>query len=300
MNAIILINKPKDFRSTKCVAIARKKLNGLKTGHAGTLDSSASGLLVLLSGNATRLCEYVMSLPKVYRTVIQFGAETDTDDYTGNVISQKGYADFDGSIITKLLLRFSGLRPQMPPSVSAIKINGQPAHKLARSGLDVNLKERPVFFRHINIITPYCQNNGTLELEVHCGRGTYIRSLARDLGRLSGTGAYVKSLERISTGLFTLNDAAHPDDEIKPLPLSRLAENFTGIYIDGRDAKSFANGMSIQLSHALRTQRGFYTGADKSLCVESDTFLGFGTYAGYEYLKPDVIVPKDMLYSSSC
>ena len=144
MNAIVLINKPVDYRSSKCVAVARKKL-GVKVGHAGTLDSTASGLLVLLAGNATRFCEFVMSLPKVYRAVIQFGAETNTYDYSGDIVSEKGCSSFDGKILPDVFYGFSGYRMQRPPAVSAVKIDGQPAYKLARSGQEVDMKERPVF-----------------------------------------------------------------------------------------------------------------------------------------------------------
>ena len=291
MNALILINKPVDYRSTKCVSIVRKKL-GVKVGHAGTLDSTASGLLVLLTGNAARFCEYVMSLPKVYRAVIQFGAETNTYDYSGEFVSEKGYKDFDGKILDGAFYRFSGYRMQRPPAVSAIKIDGQPAYKLARSGQDVEMKERPVFFRRVKIISPYNPDDGTMTIEVHCGRGTYIRTLAHDLGKISGCGAYVKSLVRISTGLFSLDDANSPDDdEFSPVPLSRLAENFTRIYVSAKDAKSFTNGMSILVRQAVKISRGI----SSSLCVEGDSFLGFGSYAGYDYVKPDVIVPKDAL-----
>ena len=292
MNAIVLINKPVDCRSSKCVAVAKHKL-GVKVGHAGTLDSTASGLLVLLTGNATRFCEFVMSLPKVYRAVIQFGTETDTYDYSGNIISENGYQDFDGKILPDVLYQFSGYRMQKPPAVSAVKIDGQPAYKLARSGQEVDMKSRPVFFRRVKILTPYNPDDGTMTLEVHCGRGTYIRTLAHDLGKIAGVGAYVKSLVRISTGLFTLDNASSPDDEIIPLPLSKLAENFTRIYVSEKDSRSFTNGMSILLRQAVRTSRG--VSVNGSLCVESDSFLGFGSYAGYDYVKPDVIVPKDML-----
>ncbi|MBR1439086.1 MAG: tRNA pseudouridine(55) synthase TruB [Synergistaceae bacterium] len=293
MNALILINKPVDYRSTKCVSIVRKKL-GVKVGHAGTLDSTASGLLVLLTGNAARFCEYVMSLPKVYRAVIQFGAETNTYDYSGEFVSEKGYKDFDGKILDGAFYRFSGYRMQRPPAVSAIKIDGQPAYKLARSGQDVEMKERPVFFRRVKIISPYNPDDGTMTIEVHCGRGTYIRTLAHDLGKISGCGAYVKSLVRISTGLFSLDDANSPDDdEFSPVPLSRLAENFTRIYVSAKDAKSFTNGMSILVRQAVKISRGI--SVNSSLCVEGDSFLGFGSYAGYDYVKPDVIVPKDAL-----
>ncbi|MBR0152134.1 MAG: tRNA pseudouridine(55) synthase TruB [Synergistaceae bacterium] len=292
MNAVVLVNKPEGLRSTNCVAIIRKRLGGLKVGHAGTLDSTASGLLVLLTGHATRFSEYVMSLPKVYRAVIQFGVETNTYDYSGDVVSENGYDDVDGEFIGDVLRRFSGMRLQRPPAVSAVKIDGQPAYKLARSGTELDMKERPVFFRRIDILTPYNPDDGTITLEVSCGRGTYIRSLAHDLGVMAGTGAHVKSLERVSTGLFTLKDAIPPDDDISLLPLSRLAENFTRIHIPKRDAKSFINGMSILLSHAERTERGI-SSVKGGIFVEGDEFLGVGQYAGYDYVRPVVIVPKD-------
>ena len=238
------------------------------------------------------MCEYVMSLPKVYRTVIQFGAETSTYDYSGDIVSEKGCSSFDGSIFPDVLYGFSGYRLQRPPAVSAVKVDGMPAYKLARSGLDIDMKERAVYFRRINILSPYNPDDGTISLEVHCGRGTYIRTLAHDLGIIAGTGAYVKSLVRVSTGLFTLDDASSPDDDIIPLPLSRLAENFTRIYVSGRDAKSFTNGMSILLRQSVSVSRGVTVNG--SLCVEGDSFLGFGSYAGYDYVKPDVIVPKDI------
>ena len=291
MNALVLINKPVDYRSTKCVAIARKNFGGLKVGHAGTLDSTASGLLVLLVGNATRFCEFVMSLPKVYRTKIQFGAETDTCDYSGNIIAENGFANFDVRALTDALFSFSGWRLQSPPAISAVKIDGKPAHELARSGQEIEIKSRPVFFRAINILSPYNPEDGTIELEVSCGRGTYIRSLARDLGKISGAGAYVKSLERVSIGNFTLKAANSQDEEYKVLSLSELAENFTRIYVSEKDAKSFTNGLSILLRQAVRVSRGIADLKDL-ICVEGDNFLGFGTYAGYDYIKPLVIVPK--------
>ncbi len=292
MNALILINKPVDFRSTKCVSIARKKLGGLKVGHAGTLDSTASGLLILLAGNATRLCEFVMSLPKVYRTVIQFGAETDTYDYSGNVICESGIENLDIRTLNDSLFSFSGMRLQCPPAVSAIKIDGKPAHKLARSGLDVKLDSRPVYFRSVKVIEPL-NDEGRIELEVHCGRGTYIRSLAHDLGVITGCGAYVKSLERISAGKFNLEYANSPDDEkYNLINLSELAENFTRIYISPRDEKTFINGMAILTSHAEYISRGIAE-MNNFICVEGDNFLGFGTYAGREYIRPLVIVPKE-------
>lgn len=292
MNALVLINKPVGYRSTQCVAIARKNLGGLKVGHAGTLDSTASGLLILMLGNATRFCEFVMSLPKVYRTVIQFGAETDTCDYSGSITAENGFAEIDAGILEAALYSFLGLRLQSPPAISAVKIDGRPAHELARSGLEVETKLRPVFFRSVKIISPFNPETGRLELEISCGRGTYIRSLARDLGRISGAGAFVKSLERVSIGKFNLSKANSPDAEDYEIAgLSELAENYTRIYVSDKDAKSFTNGMSILLRQAEKISRGIADIKDL-ICVEGNSFLGFGSYAGYDYVRPQVVVPK--------
>ena len=292
MNAILLINKPLDYRSSQCVGIARKQLKGLKVGHTGTLDSTASGLLVLMLGHATRFSEFVMSLPKIYRTVIQFGVETDTYDYSGEILSQRSYENLDVEALNDSLYSFSGLRLQSPPAVSAIKIDGQPAYKLARSGKDPKMEARPVLFRDIKILKPYDSQTGTLELEVYCGRGTYIRSLAHDLGVITGCGAHVKSLTRMSVGNFSLSNANSLDEgEYRYTTLHELAENFTRIYISQRDEKSFMNGLSILLRHAEEFSRGV-SFANNEIFVEGDRFLGVGEYVGYDYVRPIVIVPK--------
>ena len=292
MNALVLINKPEGCRSTKCVSTVRKKLDGLKVGHSGTLDSTASGLLILLTGNATRFSEFVMSLPKVYRTQIQFGVETNTYDYSGEIISEKSYEDFNEKIFHDSLYSFSGWRLQTPPAVSAIKIEGKAAYKLARGGQDVEMKARPVFFRGIKILKPFDFSTGCVELEVSCGRGTYIRSLAHDLGKIMGCGAHVKKLERTKTGIFDLARANSLEDEnLNFINLSELAKNFTRIFLSPRDEKSFMNGMSVLLRQAENFSRGLVA-AKNLICVEGNNFLGFGSYAGYDYIKPEVIVPK--------
>ena len=292
MNALVLINKPVDIRSTQCVAMVRKQLYGEKVGHSGTLDSTASGLLILLTGKATRLSDYIMSLPKIYRAVIQFGAETDTCDYSGEIIESKGFANLDLKKLLDSLYKFSGWRLQSPPPISAVKIDGKPAYKLARSGQNPEMKARPVFFREINIISPYNCESGTLELEISCGRGTYIRSLAHDLGQITGCGAYIKSLVRISTGNFTLNQANTLDDKFIFTPLTELAKNYTRIYISERDSKSFLNGMSILIRNYEKISSGLAV-LNNIICVEGDSFIGFGSYAGYDYIRPLVTVLKE-------
>ena len=293
MNSILLINKPEGFLSSHCVGMVRRKLrNSLKVGHAGTLDSTASGLLVLMIGNATRFSEFVMSLPKVYRSVIQFGIETNTYDYSGDATSRKGYGSLDVEALNDSLRSFMGWRLQSPPAVSAIKIEGRPAYKLARSGKDPEMKARPVFFRGIKILKPYDSQTGTIELEVSCGRGTYIRSLAHDLGVITGCGAHVKFLQRTSIGNFSLSNANDPsNDDYRYLTLHDLAANFSGIYISQKDERSFMNGLSILSSHAEKFSRGVSLASNITF-VEGSKFLGVGEYVGYDYIKPVVIVPK--------
>ena len=292
-NALVLINKPVDMRSTSCVAIAKRQLDGLKVGHCGTLDSTASGLLILVTGDATKLSEYIMQLPKVYRAVIQFGAETDSCDYSGEIIANKGFDDLDVKALDDALFSFSGWRMQSPPSVSAVKIDGTPAYKLARSGQnpDMEMKSRPVYFRHIKIITPYDVITGTLELEIHCGKGTYIRSLAHDLGKITGAGAYILSLERVSIGNFDASMANNIESEFRFTNLDELTGNFTRIQVSDKDAKSFLNGMSILLRNAESFSRGI-TLSGNTICVNGRDFMGFGTYAGYDYVRPVVTVKK--------
>ena len=292
MNALILVNKPEGFRSSQCVGIIKRKLHKIKVGHSGTLDSTASGLLVILTGNATRACEYVMSLPKVYRAVLQFGKQTDTYDYSGNVISETGFEALDAESLNEALFSFLGWRSQTPPAVSAIKIEGKPAYKLFRAGEEIDMKSRPVFFRQIKILTPYNYSDGTIELEISCGRGTYIRSLAHDLGKILGCGAYIKSLIRTSIGNFELSNANSIDaDKLKITSLSELSKNFLKINVSDRDEKTFMNGMSILLNRAEKFSRGLMSGKN-IICVEGGKFIGFGEYVGYDYIKPVTIISK--------
>ena len=292
-NALVLLNKPVDMRSTACVSRAKKQLDGLKVGHCGTLDSTASGLLILVTGDATRFSDYVMLLPKIYRARIQFGAETDTCDYSGEITSrsEKNFAELDVNKLLDSLYSFSGWRLQSPPSISAIKIDGKPAYKLARSGHELEMKKRPVYFRQIKVLSPYDKLTGTLELEIHCGKGTYIRSLAQDLGKITGFGAYLLSLERVSIGNFEVSQANDIDSDYRFTGLSELARNFTRIYVSEKDSKSFVNGMSILLRNAEGFSRGV-SPMNNIICVEGPDFLGIGSYAGYDYVRPLVIVKK--------
>ncbi len=209
-SGLLLIDKPEGLRSTDCVNRIRHAL-GKKTrvGHAGTLDSTASGLLVLLIGRATRLSDAVMALPKVYRAELGLGRATDTCDASGQTVFEGDASEVSESDIDRALFSFLGWLMQRPPEISAVKKDGRPSHKLARAGQEVVLEPRPIFIRSLRRTSPL--SGGRVTVEVLCGKGTYIRSLARDLGEKLGCGAHVASLRRLSIGPFRVEEGISPE-----------------------------------------------------------------------------------------
>ncbi|MFH0834527.1 MAG: tRNA pseudouridine(55) synthase TruB [Patescibacteria group bacterium] len=204
MDGFIAINKPKGITSHDAVAFARRRLKIRKIGHAGTLDPMATGVLILGIGAATRLLEYVQNTEKEYEAEITFGATSTTDDAEGEIAPFPDAKKISRDEFEKILPEFVGTIHQIPPKFSAIKIAGESAHRLARRGEEVKLKSREVEIHEIkvrNFDFPKC------EISVRCGSGTYIRSLARDLGARIECGAHLSKLTRTRVGDFTLNKA---------------------------------------------------------------------------------------------
>jgi len=207
-DGILLLDKQPGETSTGCVEKVRKLFGKkLKTGHGGTLDSPASGLLVILLGAATRLCPFVQGLPKVYEVTAQLGGTSDTDDASGHIRPGACSVLPTAETLERELLGFTGLRLQVPPEVSAIHVSGKRAHLLARSGESPRLSPRPVTITSFSGVSGP-DSSGMARFRVSCHKGTYVRSLVRDLGNRLGCGAYVLSLKRLSIGGFRLEEAA--------------------------------------------------------------------------------------------
>ncbi len=192
------------------VQLVRKSLGLRRVGHTGTLDPFASGLLVICVGRATRLAEYYQALPKTYIAKIRFGAETDTGDITGQFLPVKNLADWDPVRIETVLPDFVGRQMQVPPAYSAKRILGRRAYELARAGEKVELKPREVEVHDITILPS--QASRELTLQITCGAGTYIRSLAQDIARKAGTQACLSALRRTSLGALKVENAWNPDE----------------------------------------------------------------------------------------
>ena len=211
------IHKPAGISSAKVVAIVKRCFDGVKTGHAGTLDPLASGVLPIALGEATKTISYVMTAEKSYRFSVKWGAETQTDDTEGATTRTSAYLPSKAGI-TAILPKFTGLIDQVPPDYSAVKIDGKRAYALARSR-DKAKTEKPVLEKpllgarqiRIDQLQLLSADTQSAEFEVHCGKGAYIRSLARDIGRALNSAAHVTALERRSVGKFHIGDAISLD-----------------------------------------------------------------------------------------
>jgi tRNA pseudouridine(55) synthase len=259
------IDKPIGFRSSDCVErIKRLFGKNTKVGHGGTLDSSAEGLLVLLLGGATRLCSLVTQMPKVYRATIKLGVETATCDYAGEATSDGEWRQVRESDIDALMPAFTGWRMQTPPDVSAVHVNGRRAHEIFRSGGKPDILPRPVFIERIERIGAI-SDGGEVKIAIRCGKGTYVRAIARDIGRRLGCFAHITSLRRESSGPFTAGDSLRPDENfavarenaiasIKPL---EFMGNFLPSYsVSAEDGRALSAGREIPFLRARRASGG--------------------------------------------
>src|SRR5262245_26206394 len=243
-NGLLVIDKPQGITSRQAVDRAQRWFDrGTRLGHTGTLDPLATGVLVLCAGSATRLTEFVQDMGKTYFTTIRLGATSDTDDADGTVTPVKVEEPPARARVDAALTGFVGAIDQVPPAFSAAKVAGVRAYDLARQGHDVALRPRRVRIDGIDVRR---FEDPELDLEVRCGKGTYIRSLARDLGARLGTGGLVQVLRRTRVGPFRVEDAVPLDAEtVRLLPLSAAVAELPSTTVDDRDALALRNGRAV-------------------------------------------------------
>jgi tRNA pseudouridine55 synthase len=204
----LVLDKPMGMTSTHAVSVVKRAFSAKKAGHAGTLDPLATGVLPIALGEATKTVSFVMDGRKSYRFTVRWGVETDTDDAEGSVIATADRRP-DAEEIRAMLPRFTGTVMQTPPKFSAIKIAGERAYDLARDGETVELEPRPVEIDRLELVAVPDADHA--EIEAGCGKGTYVRALARDLGRALGTCGHVAALRRTAVGPFTEETAVSID-----------------------------------------------------------------------------------------
>jgi len=209
VNGFLIVDKPSGVTSFSMVSLVRRLTGVRRVGHAGTLDPLASGVLPVAVGYATRFIEYMDDALKTYVAVVRFGEATDTYDSTGTVTSSGDASGVTAATIEAALAEFVGEIVQTPPVFSAIKVAGKPLYQYAREGTDVAVAARTVY---VERATLRFYGGGIAEIEVRCGKGTYIRSIAHDLGLKLGCGAHLSGLRRTSSGGFGVGDARAPEE----------------------------------------------------------------------------------------
>jgi tRNA pseudouridine55 synthase len=252
----LVLDKPYDFGSTEAVSKIRWLFKAQKAGHAGTLDPLASGMLPIALGEATKTVPYIMDGRKIYQFAVTWGEERNTDDLEGTVIEQSD-ARPDVNAIEAILPEFVGEISQVPPQFSAIKINGERAYDVARSGDKMDIPAREVEIFRLDITD--CEDKNVTRFEVECGKGTYVRSLARDFGRKLRCFGYVSELRRSSV---------LPFEQSELVPLSELIaleeieddderlEKLDKYLIDTKEALSDLPHIAVSSDQAMRIRNG--------------------------------------------
>jgi tRNA pseudouridine55 synthase len=255
VDGVIVVDKPRDWTSHDVVNKVRRLAGTRKVGHLGTLDPSATGVLPLVIGRATRLAQFYTRNDKVYEGVIHFGYSTDSYDAEGERTSEEREVTLDRGAVEAVLDRFRGAFDQTPPPVSAKKIAGRPAYELARKQQPVELKPVKVEVYSLELLrVEGCE----AEVRVHCSAGTYLRSIAHEAGQALGCGAILKSLRRTASGDFKI-DSARTLDQLAALaaesrlcealiPASQLLPEFPSELVDAVTAGQIRNGRDFRVS----------------------------------------------------
>ncbi|OZI17654.1 tRNA pseudouridine(55) synthase TruB [Bordetella genomosp. 7] len=205
LDGVLLLDKPVGLSSNHALQRARRTVDAAKAGHTGTLDPFATGLLVCCFGRATKISGAMLDADKAYRATLQFGEETDSGDLTGHVVARaaEGYSVTEAAL-REVLSRFQGAIEQVPPMYSALKRDGKPLYEYARQGIELERPPRQVTLYRIELVQ-LCGNSA--EIDVACSKGTYIRTLAQDIGRALGCYAHLSALRRTLVGPFSLDRA---------------------------------------------------------------------------------------------
>ncbi len=259
MNSLLLLDKPQGLSSHSAVHRIRKITGEERVGHAGTLDPMATGVLLILLGSAVRLSEWIVDHDKKYRATVKLGIETDTYDATGKVTATRA-VNISENEIRAALVSLVGKQNQIPPAHSAIQIQGKRAYKLARQGVEIEMQPRAVEIYSIENITV---ENDLVAFDVHCSKGTYIRSLAHDLGAKLGAGAHLAALRRTASGNFSIEQSltldqvtdavARNDLEKYLLPMDLAIPQFDAVYLNQTETRAIRNGQFIAAPENLTT-----------------------------------------------
>ncbi|MBQ7341465.1 MAG: tRNA pseudouridine(55) synthase TruB [Oscillospiraceae bacterium] len=260
MNGIVIVDKPQDWTSQDVTARLRRVFNTRRIGHGGTLDPMATGVLPVFVGRATRAVEFFEHADKVYEATLQLGVITDTEDITGSVLEERPVCISESDLLT-VLGQFRGEIQQVPPMYSAIKVNGQKLYDLARQGKEVERKSRTITIHELELLE---FAGVAAKLRVHCSKGTYIRTLCKDIGEALGCGGCMAALRRTAAGnypiekavkLETLLETENPEQYL--LPVDSIFSGYPEVVLTEKQALRCRNGNSFSIGLNDGTYRAY-------------------------------------------
>ena len=258
MDGIVIVDKPEGWTSQDVVSKLRGVLKTRRIGHGGTLDPMATGVLPVFVGRGTRGVEFFEHAEKTYETVLQLGITTDTEDITGTVLTQQD-AFVTGAMVEEVLAKFRGQIQQIPPMYSAIKVNGQKLYDLARKGREVERQPRTITIHELTLLSMEADG---IHLRVRCSKGTYIRTLCKDIGQALGCGGCMAALRRVSAGEYTIGqsvplqtliDAQNPEQYL--LPVDSMFQNHPAVTLTEKQEKCCRNGVAFTCNLSEGTYR---------------------------------------------
>ena len=260
MNGIVIVDKPQDWTSQDVTARLRRVFNTRRIGHGGTLDPMATGVLPVFVGRATRGVEFFEHAEKTYEAVLRLGITTDTEDITGTVLEQRAVSLTEQEFLD-ILPRFRGEIQQVPPMYSALKVNGQKLCDLARQGKQVERKPRTITIHCLECLE---FTGETARLLVHCSKGTYIRTLCKDIGEALGCGGCMEALRRVTAGEYTIEEAVPlqtlletEDPEQYLRTVDTMFRNHPSVTLTANQEKRCRNGNAFSVPHEPGTYRAY-------------------------------------------
>ena len=260
MNGIVIVDKPQEWTSQDVTARLRRVFNTRRIGHGGTLDPMATGVLPVFVGRATRGVEFFEHAEKTYETVLRLGITTDTEDISGTVLTQQD-AFVTGEMLEEVLKNFRGEILQVPPMYSALKINGQKLVDLARKGKTVERKPRPITIHELTVLGFEAEG---IRLRVRCSKGTYIRTLCKDIGEALGCGGCMAELRRVQAGEYTIAEAVplmelleaqNPEQYLRPV--DTMFRNYPEVRLTANQEKRCRNGATFSVKLEAGTYRAY-------------------------------------------
>lgn len=284
MNGVILIDKPADFTSFDVVAVVRKITGQRKTGHTGTLDPNATGVLPILLGSATKAQDLIVNHDKTYIADFRFGLTTDTLDIWGKVLSEQK-SEVTREDILNVIPKFTGEIEQIPPMFSAVQKNGQRLYDLARKGIEVERESRKVTVYSLELLE-FDEETQNGKFEISCSKGTYVRTIIDDIGRLLGVGGVMTGLRRISACGYKIGECITLDKarqlaesgELEKYisPVESLFESYGYVVVSEAQARRFSNGGALDTERTYLKKLDVENGQIFRVKDRENKFLGLG------------------------